>query len=563
MKRLITLAVALVVVGLLGVQCAPAPTPEVIEKEVVVEKEVTKIVEKVVTPTPEPLAERTLVYGLDMEPVGGCDSGVAVVLFPVGNCVMLNSEPLLGFDWEKNDVVPKLAERWELAPDGLSATFYLRKGVKFQDGTDFNADAVVFSFERYFNPEYPGSVYGKAPYRSQFPTYKSSEKIDDYTVKINFTAADPIVLWRFTTMPFSIQSPAAAEKWGDDYTLHAVGTGPYKLVSFNGTERIEMERFEDYWGPKPEAGRIVMLVNTDAQAKVASLLAGELDLIINPPFEQIDQLKEKPGFTLEAYPVIFLSYFNLNMTHPPFDDVRVRKAVNYAIDRDTYANVFSKGVVKPWNTAWIPGAFGYNPDALHYEYNVEKAKQLLDEAGWILPEGKEVREKDGQPLEIRLAIFAGLLGSEAQMAPILISNLIDLGFSIETIEMDQAAYVSVEAGVRNPETAEIALFGIAGQLPDPSGIVQRYTTAALPPNEFNASFYSNPEVDALYDEALQTLDRDEREALWQELQAIVSEDAPWIWMSANSTVMVYNSDKLDKVPGLQNMLVDLANVTFK
>jgi peptide/nickel transport system substrate-binding protein len=550
--------------------CA-APTPQVVMQTVVVKETVVVEgtpqvveVEKVVTATPEPaptkvsLGSDTVVFNLDRVNLGGMDASQTVESTGKKASFQI-SETLVEFDEANNEVKPKLAESWEVSDDGLTYTFTLRKGVKFHDGTDLNADAVVASLMRIYDDTHPLHDTGTYPYAS-FTPIKSVEKVDDYTVQVTASRQDPIFLWRMSLEPTYIQSPAAIEKWGKEYTNHAVGTGPFKLMEFDPQTQIVLERFDDYWGEKPSIKTLIFKINPDDQSKVADLLAGNVDIITRPPADQLEMLRNTPGIKVDVFPLRWLGYITLNTSAAPLDDVRVRQAINFAFDRETLATVLNQGTTQAQYTVWFPGAYAYEPEFTKYEFDPEKAKALLEEAGWVLPEGRIIREKDGQPLEMRLAQAGALYGAEQPIPELFQSNMRDIGMDVKIVRIDPAVFFDQKVGAVNPANQEAAVFGAIAMLPDPSFLFDRFTQGSFPPNGYNISFYTNPRVEELYELSLSELDLAKRAEYFKEIQRIVTEDAVWLPHSIVTLPMAWN----ERVSGFKvrgNVTVDLSGLT--
>src|SRR5919201_21648 len=234
---------------------------------------------------------KTFIYGFTQNPVGGCDGTQITVVATTGNCPLMNQEALVRYDDKTKQIVPALATSWTF--DGLSATFKLRQNVKFQDGTPFNADAVVFNYRRVWDSTFEENKRAKFPYANMVP-FKSVEKIDDMTIKVSFTTSRADTMLYMTSWPAMIQSPTAVQKASPaDYTFKPVGTGPYKVTAYQDNARIEMDRDDSYWGPKPAAAKLIFVIKQDASALVNDLLSGAIDAMRDPSLEQVDQIKAR------------------------------------------------------------------------------------------------------------------------------------------------------------------------------------------------------------------------------------------------------------------------------
>jgi len=256
---------------------------------------------------------------------------------PTANAVMHIHETLTTWDKDMN-IVGKLAEKWEVAPDGKTWTFHLRKGIKFHDGADFNADAVKKSFERILDPA-TGS-----PRRSILSMIVEMNILDPYTIQL--VTAEPFgpFLSQLATYNASILSPKAIDTYGKDYGTHPAGTGPFVLKEWLPGEQIVFQRNEDYWGDKPKTKNLVFKVIPEMTTRVMALQTGEVDIISNVPPFMVEQLKKSKNVELIVAEGFRTIYIGMNMKRPPFSDVRVRQALYHAIDRDTIVNNILNGL---------------------------------------------------------------------------------------------------------------------------------------------------------------------------------------------------------------------------
>ena len=283
-------------------------------------------------------------------------------------------EPLLDFDSDWNFKPTYLATNWKVAPDGLSATITLRKGVKFHDGTDFNAEAVKWNLEK----EKENKVSGT-------DTWKSIEVVDNYTVRIHLTRFDvtlPQIL-SFSTAPGFMVSPTAYAKNGQDWMMtHPVGTGPYKLKSFTQDVSAIYERFEDYWGGKPYLDGVEYHFMTDAMVQTAALRSGAGHVAYTTIPQYAKELKDL-GYNVAA-PMNSIITINPDSRNAdsPMANQKVREALEYAIDREAIAKLGFGYWRAAYQWAMPEYPMGYNADLQGRKYNPAKAKQLLAEAGY-------------------------------------------------------------------------------------------------------------------------------------------------------------------------------------
>jgi peptide/nickel transport system substrate-binding protein len=485
----------------------------------------------------------TLIFGQSQETTG-CDYTTLVVIGGSQlTCPDYNQEPLVRYDLKTNTVVPALATSWEEKLDSI--TFKLRSGVTFQDGTAFNADAVVYNFRRVFDNILPANTGQTIPYHSYVPAYKSVTKVDDMTVRVDVSPA-PNTLRTFSTTPTFIQSPAALQAKGKDYQLTPVGTGPYKVVSFEPNVRYELTRYDGYWGPKPAPDRIVVLRKTDIAALVNDLLSGNIDAMAAPPASQADQIRGA-GMKVEFFGTLQMNYLALNVTRAPFDDVLVRQAANFAFDKEALVQVL-KGAGAPVYAAWFADGYAYNGDVEQYRFNPDKARQLLDQAGWKLPSGGKVRQKDGKDLAVNLVMRQGQAGGQGAQPTVAVSNLQDVGFKVDLQVLDAAAYNDTNTGVFSPKCCNLANAGHASTFPDPFDWLARWTTASIPPGERNFAFWSNPQYDALINSARTELDANKRIQLLKDAQKLLRDQAPIIFTGREQAGTAWNPNKVVAIP---------------
>ena len=348
------------------------------------------------TPSSKTLANQTLTFGTAVDTgAGGCDGPQVFAYATTLDCSQAVEEPLVKFDSKNDTVTPDLATSWSESVSGTldTVTFHLRNNVKFSDGTPFNADAVVFNMRRVFDKTFAAHAQGQFV-NSQYLPEQSVSKIDDMTVTITVTAG-PNVIWDFAGFADLMQSPTAVMAEGASYDLKPVGTGPYKVVSYVPAQRWEVTRNPLYWGTPPNPGKIIEIIDTNGQTLVNDLLSGTIDAMQDPSIPQIPEIKQA-GYGVATYPSLLYWYYFFNVTKPPFNDPLVRQAAEYAIDKESVSKL-SNGVGSADYGVLLPGMVGYDASITpQYKYDAAMAGQLLDQAGWTLPAGGTVREKNGR-----------------------------------------------------------------------------------------------------------------------------------------------------------------------
>jgi peptide/nickel transport system substrate-binding protein len=298
---------------------------------------------------------------------------------------------------ENHVLQPVLAQSWDFAPDNKSVTFHLRKGVKFHDDTNWDAKAAKFMFDAYIKNKVPGSE-----------TWSSIEAVDDYTLRVNFSVVTSLQPYTIASVAFI--SPTAYEKLGEDGILwNPVGTGPFKIKEYKKDIHFVQERFANYWGNKPYLDGIEWIYTADPMTQQASMLAGNAHALIFVQEKLASDMKAK-NFTLKVVktPDVLGLFFDSANSASPFANLKVRQAVNYALNRDGYCNALGYGYWTPqYQLAWN-GSWGFNPDLKPYTNDVSKAKQLLTEAGYANGFSTELLMATNMELPLYSAVQADL-----------------------------------------------------------------------------------------------------------------------------------------------------------
>ncbi|MDR7428425.1 MAG: glutathione ABC transporter substrate-binding protein [Armatimonadota bacterium] len=419
---------------------------------------------------------------------------------------------LVTFD-ERLQIIPALAERWEVSSDHLTWTFYLRRGVRFHDGSEFNAQAVKVNLDRVTTPAKPTrrtSLYQ--------PFIKSAEVVDPYTIRIVTPKPFGALLAHLAHGAGGIVSPVALRRYGDKIGLNPVGTGPFRFVEWIPGDRIVLARNERFWGPKPAAERLVFRFVREDASRVVMLESGEADVAVNVPALEVDRLTKNRRLVLIRRPSNRIIYIGFNVTVRPFNDVRVRKALNHAVDKSAIVNTILRGFGKVADSPLAPGNWGY-AKAGAYPYDVGKARALLREAG--VAEGTTVRlwSPEGRYFMDRAAAEAvqGYLSA--------------VGLRVEFRRWEWGAYLrTLDRGPREGGY-ELFLLGWAPSTGDADwGLRPLFMCTMLPPAGNNNTGYCNPKVDDLLQQGMSTADPAARAAVYRQVQQVIFDDAPWIFL---------------------------------
>ena len=458
----------------------------------------------------------TLVVGLVAEPVNLDPAQVTDLNSGrVGRRIV---ETLVTFPEESTQVVPGLAESWTVSKDGLRYTFKLRRGITFHDGTPFDAEAVKFSIERQFNPEHPANKLGKYPFANFFfGNVKAVEAMDDSTVRFVLKEPRASFLAVLTAGAASIVSPTAVRKWGVDYPLNPVGTGPFRYVSWQRGQQVVLEKNPDYWKGPVKLDRVVYRPIVEDQARLTELMTGAVDLIVGVPPDFVGQLEGSPKVSIAKQVGAHVWYLGINNQKKPFDDKRVRQALNYAVNKDAIVKDVLKGTGAVSKGPVLPNTWGADAALKAYPYDPQKAKQLLAEAGY----------PNGFSTTLWVPESGSGMQSPVAMSTVMQSNLKAVGVNVTLQTMEWGAFL---AKLRTQEQELFALSWMAGT-EDPDMVMYPLLhSSQWTPNGPNRALYKNTRFDELLTQARLVTDQAERAKLYREAQKILVEDAPWIFV---------------------------------
>jgi peptide/nickel transport system substrate-binding protein len=437
---------------------------------------------------------------------------------------------LLRFKDESTEVEPGLAESWEISDDGIVYTLHLREGVKFHDGTDLNAEAVKFNIERQIDPNHPYHDTGEFPY-AEF-TWGMVDKIevaDEYTVNITLKEIFAPFLNHLAMHPAAMVSPAAIEEYGRDISIQPVGTGPFKFASWTPGVEVVLEKNLDYWGDPPKIDRVIYRPIIEDQSRLTELEAGGVNFIVNIPPDELARLKGDDRFTVVEQAGMHTWWVAFNHTRAPFDDTRVRQAMNYAVNKQAIVDNILKGTGILAINPLPPVVWSYTDDVQRYDYDPEKAKELLAEAGY----------PDGFPCVFWIPESGSGMQQPVPMGTAMQADLKAVGIDCEIETFEWGTYL--DKVIVPPEDAEFDLMEMSwiGDNGDPDNhLFILLSGEQWPPHGYNMGFYKNDEVDALLQEARTTLDRAKRTELYIQAQKLIAEDPPWIMIDHETQIVV-------------------------
>jgi peptide/nickel transport system substrate-binding protein len=447
------------------------------------------------------------------------------------------------------EVSPSLATSWEISEDGTAYTFHLREGVSFHDGTPFNAEAVKFNFERMLDENHPYYDTGPFPLSFFFSSITSVDIVDDLTVQFTLSAPYAPFLSNLAYPTGLIVSPAAVMENGAEFGRNPAGTGAYKFVEWQSNARVVVERNADYWDGAPSLEAVVFRPITDANTRVAEMLSGGIDVMVEVPPDNVATFASDAGFELHEQAGPHLWFLILNAKEGPFANRLARQAVNYAVDKQSLVDNVLQGTAEV-AAGPTPPAFNwaYNDDLEPYPYDPAKARELLAEAG--VAEGTEVT-------------FYVTEGGSGMLDPIPMGTAIQADLAAVGLDVRIETYEwNTFLGEVNPGLegkADMAEMAWMTNDPDTLPFLALRTAAWPDQGGFNSGYYSNPEVDALLEAAQVSTDQDERAELYKKMQEIVFDDAPWLFVAnwKQNAVTAANVGNFSLQPSFLLMLHDV------
>jgi peptide/nickel transport system substrate-binding protein len=441
------------------------------------------------------------------------DSGPTVHWVIVANM----HDGMLEVDKDFN-LVPMLARGFEVSSDGLEMTFELEEGVLFHDGEEFTAEDVVYTFDWYRNPE------NAAVNANSYAGIESVEAVDDYTAIIRLKSVDASFLVLGATT-FILPEHYHSEVGKEGYASAPIGTGPFKLKEWRAAEQTTLVANDDYFRGRPYLDEYQEQIVPEPSVRAIALENGESHHAVWPltPDDNLRFLEDDRFLVLRA-PSAAINHFPLNNEVPALSEREVRQAMMFAIDRDRLINDLEKGLAVLATSNLSPAlVFYYEPDVAQYPYDPDRAVEILDGAGWAVG-ADGIREKNGVRLSFTCTVIAGDQRRKPE-AEVVQQDLLKVGIEMKIVE-DQVA--TILAQLPQPGTTmEASLFNwtYGGGSGEPDARTTLRSDAAR-----NFSHYKNPRVDELLDAGVATTDPEERREAYSEIQKIVAEDVPFLFI---------------------------------
>jgi ABC-type transport system substrate-binding protein len=455
-----------------------------------------------------------------------------IVCANVYDCLVL-------YDYGATTIRPGLAESWEISEDNLVYTFHLRQGVKFHDGEEFNAEAVVGWYNS-IDPDAQGSQYDATamPYTKDFITdwVDTVEAVDENTVKMTLPKPYAPLLANLAIPLAGIISPKALSLGLDELAVNPSGTGAFKLArpeDWVRDSQMVLEANPDYWGGAPKVAQFIFRVIPESSTRLQTLEAGEVDIVWPLSSEDVERARGNPDLVIVEDAGLNVNAIYFNVTKDPFTSKEVRQALNYAVNKEELSEGLYNGNMVPAGGVLPPVVWAYNPDLRSYPYDPEKAKSLLAEAG----------HDESNPLSFTLMAYTvprGYNPAGDRLATAIQEYLSEVGVNVD---------IQTEEWTQYLQDARADKFvahqsGWQGDNGDPDNFL--YALLGGPSKGAgNTAFYENSEVDKLLVQATEVADQAERTKLYQQAEQLIVDDAPWIFIGYQKHQVVTRANVTD------------------
>ena len=402
-------------------------------------------------------------------------------------------------------MVPDLAEGWTMENNN-TWVFTIKKGVKFQNGRELTAEDVAYTFESILDPDF------KSPKRGSFSSIQKIEVRDPYTVA--FYTDEPFAPL-LVNLSVGIVPAEDAKEAGENFATAPIGTGPFKFVSMAADQEVKLAAFEDYFQGTPQIRDLTFRIVPDDTTRYLELIKGNLDFVQNGvKNEMIQVVENKEEFKVVRSEGTNYEYLAFNMEDPILGNIKVRQAIAHAINVPEMISNLLKNLARPATGLLPPNHWAYEKDVATYDFDPEKAKKLLDEAGYP--------ERGDQP-RFKLTYKTSLTDTARQKAEIIQQQLKNVGIEVQVRTFDWSTlFADIKAG--NFQFYSLQWVGIS----EPDIYYLAFHSNSVPPNGANRGHYINPELDALIEKGRLTLIQEERKKIYSKIQKIIARDLPYV-----------------------------------
>ncbi|MCP4401710.1 MAG: ABC transporter substrate-binding protein [bacterium] len=471
------------------------------------------------SPPPALADEKVLTLALESDPTNidprfGTDVNSARVYQLVSNG-LIKKDP-------SSNLVPDLAERWE-NPDDKTYVFYLRKGVTFHDGSEFTAEDVKYTFESVLDPDM------NSPKAHAFENVDAIEILDPYT--ITFRLKDVFAPFLLEMVLPIVPKKAAEQEVGERFTEGLVGTGPFKLTEWAHDEQLVFEANPAHFDGAPKVDKVLLKIIPDDTVRFLEMKQGNVDLVQNAiPPDMVPIARETKNLKVVENESIVIYYLGINLEDPVLQNVKVRQALAHAIDRQSIVDYLIKGQAALATGLLSPANWAYDADVKTYDYDVEAAKALLDEAGYPDPDG------DGPEARFKLVYKTSTAPLRIRIGEVLQDQFKKVGIDITEIQTFEWAkfYDDIKSG--NFQLFSLRWVGIT----EPDIFYSIFHSAMVPPDGRNRGRYVNEKIDELVEQGRRVIDVEERRKIYNEVQQILAEELPYVYLWYPHNIVVMN-----------------------
>ncbi|MEN6375102.1 MAG: peptide-binding protein [Smithella sp.] len=434
--------------------------------------------------------------------------------------------------YDKNmNIVGDLAESWDVSESGLMITFHLRKGVQWHDGRPFTAADVLFTYQVTTDPKTPTA------YAGDFLKVKKAEVLDDYTFRVTYDKpfAPALISWGAAVLPKHLL--AGVDITRSPLARRPIGTGPYKFKEWVAGQKIVLVSNHDYFEGRPYIDGHITRIIPDMATLFLELRSQGIDISGLSPLQFTRQTENKlfqNNFNKYRYLAFTYTYLGYNLKNPLFTDRRVRQAISYAINKEEIISGVLLGLGKPATGPFKPGTWAYNGNVKIYNYNPQKARELLREAGWRDINGDGILDKDGRPFVFELVLSQGN-ETRQKCAEIIQRQLAEVGISVKIRVLEWAAFINDFINKRRFDT--VILGWTIPPDPDAYDVWHSSKTA---PEELNFISYKNAEADEMLERGRSTFDQKERKKCYDRFQEILAEDQPYTFLYVPDELIIIN-----------------------
>jgi len=429
-------------------------------------------------------------------------------------------------------LVGDLAKSWDVSKNGLIITFHLRHGVKWQDGVEFTTRDVLYTYRVTIDPKTPTA------YAENFKQVKRAEVVDPYTFRVTYEKpyAPALASWTSAILPAHLLEGKDITK--SPLSRNPVGTGPYRLKAWVAGQKVVLESYHDYFEGRPYIDRYVYRIIPDSSTMYMELKSGGLDMMTLTPLQyqrQTDTSQFKERFNKYRYPSSSYIYLGYNLRHPLFKDKRVRQAITSAINKDEIIQGALLGMGQVAHGPYKPGTWAYKPDINDFDYNPERARKLLADAGWRKMNSDGILTKNGKPFRFTVLTNQGN-DLRLKTAQIIQQRLKAVGIDMKIRVLEWASFISNFIDTGNFE-AVILGWTIS---PDPD-LFDVWDSSKTGPKELNFIGFKNSEVDRLIEKGRRTFDEEERKKCYYRIQDILAEEQPTTFLYVPESLPVVSS----------------------